>query len=325
MLKVSDLFALDYGHSLELNRLKQSTATNAINFVGRAARNNGVTAQVSSIPGLEPAPAGTISVALGGQGGAGTAFLQPKPYYCGRDVMILTAKKTMTEQEKLWWVTCITANRFRFGFGRQANRTLKDINLPGPENIPTWVHSVNFVKPFTNTLNQFKQQSSPSFATAQNTIGKTRVRVEDLFDITYGTSLELNRLQTDAKGINFIARTSKNNGITAKVRLPLGVTPITPGCISVAVSGSVLEAFVQQEPFLTGFHIMILRPKSVMYTEELMFYAVCIKAHQWRYSYGRQANRTLKDLLVPARESVPIWVSNSFTRVADRLAQNLID
>jgi hypothetical protein len=142
---VSDLFHLRYGHSLELNRLVQSGEKSAINFVGRAARNNGVTARVTRIAHLQPADGDTISVALGGQGGAGVAFLQPQPYYCGRDVMILTAMSHMTENEKLWWAMCITANRFRFGFGRQANRTLGSLSLPDPSKLPAWVHvaSVN--------------------------------------------------------------------------------------------------------------------------------------------------------------------------------------
>ena len=66
MPKISDLFILQYGHSLELNRLKQSAELDSVNFVGRAARNNGVTAKVTRVPNEEPAPAGTISVALGG-------------------------------------------------------------------------------------------------------------------------------------------------------------------------------------------------------------------------------------------------------------------
>jgi hypothetical protein len=58
-----------------------------------------------------------------------------------------------------------------------------------------------------------------------------------------------------------------------------------------------------------------------MEAEELMFYAACIRANQWRYSYGRQANRTLKDLMIPAREAIPSWVYEAFTRVADQLIQ----
>lgn len=325
MPKVNDLFDLHYGHSLELNRLDQSESQDAINFVGRAARNNGVTARVRAIAGLEPAASGTISVALGGQGGAGVAFLQPSPYYCGRDVMILTPKYTLTEHEMLWWATCITANRFRFGFGRQANRTLKDIELPSPESVPSWVHSVDFVTPFSSTLSLLKQQSSSAPTTTEHhVIGNTRTRIEELFDISYGTSLELNRLQRNTNGYNFVARTAKNNGIAARVTPPSGVIPVEPGCITVAVSGSVLEAFLQQEPFLTGFHVMVLRPKSPMQPEEIMFYAACIRANQWRYSYGRQANRTLKDLYIPNRDSVPAWVFGSFARVADRLTQAVI-
>ena len=92
MPKIEELFNLEYGHSLELNRLERSSGNDAINFVGRAARNNGVTARVIPIASLTPAPAGTITVALNGQGGAGVAFLQPFPYYCGFHVMILTPK-----------------------------------------------------------------------------------------------------------------------------------------------------------------------------------------------------------------------------------------
>lgn len=319
MPKINELFTLEYGHSLELNRLEQSTGLDAVNFVGRAARNNGVTARVSPIPGLAPAAAGTITVALNGQGGAGVAFLQPFPYYCGFHVMILTPKAEMSEQEILWWATCISANRFRFGFGRQANRTLKDINLPSSDEIPTWVRTVDFGKLFAATLNQIRLLSQEPSPSAPPTITEGRVRVCDIFDVAYGTSLELNRLTTAPAGINFVARTSKNNGIAARVVLPQGVAPIAGDCLSVAVSGSVLETFVQKEPFISGFHIMVLRPKVPMSTEELMFYAACIRANQLRYSYGRQANRTLKDLLIPARESIPDWVSGSLARVTDKL------
>src|SRR6266851_6728763 len=114
MPKVGDLFTLQYGHSLELNGLEKSDASDAINFVSRSTKNNGVSAKVRPLHELKPAAAGTLSVALGGEGGAAQTFLQPYPYYCGRDVMVLTSNKPMTENEKLWWATCITANHYRF-------------------------------------------------------------------------------------------------------------------------------------------------------------------------------------------------------------------
>ncbi len=50
-----------------------------------------VSARIRPIEGVAPAKAGTLSVALGGQGVAGERFLQPFPYYCGRDVTPTTS------------------------------------------------------------------------------------------------------------------------------------------------------------------------------------------------------------------------------------------
>lgn len=43
-------------------------------------------------------------------------------------------------------------------------------------------------------------------------------KVSDLFFVRYGVNLELNTLIQDSKGINFVSRTSKNNGVSAKVK-----------------------------------------------------------------------------------------------------------
>jgi hypothetical protein len=129
--------------------------------------------------------------------------------------------------------------------------------------MPNWVRVVDCGKVFTASLNESKQLSSkPPTTGSPKTIGAWRVRVDDIFDISYGTSLELNRLTPDASGVNFVARTARNNGISERVALPADVEPIPGECLSVAVSGSVLETFYQKEPFVTGFHVMVLRPKK---------------------------------------------------------------
>lgn len=323
MPKVSELFDLQYGHSLELNALEKSSDVASVNFVGRAARNNGVTARVALIPNVVPAAAGTLTVALGGQGGAGVAFLQPNPYYCGRDVMILTARKPMTEMQKLWWATCISANRFRFGFGRQANRTLKDLHLPSQTQQPEWVEFLNFTKAFNAELQSLANRSGEVPGSAPLNVGYSHCKVCDLFDVQYGTNLELLRLNKNPYGVNFVSRTAKSNGVTSKVDTLIDVPPTPGGVLSVAAGGSVLETFVQFEPFYTGRDMYVLRPKTPMTDEELMFYASCLRANQWRYSYGRQANRTLKYLKIPTLSSIPEWVYGSFRRVAHGLAQPL--
>lgn len=134
-------------------------------------------------------------------------------------------------------------------------------------------------------------------------------RLDQIFDLRYGHSLELNTLtQVESPaGVNFVSRAMGNNGVTARVLDPTG-TPGLAGELTVALSGNgVLSSFVQPEPFITGFHVMILRAKNPdMTTAEKLWWARCIWENRYRYSYGRQANRTLGSLLVP--REVPKWV-----------------
>ena len=58
------------------------------------------------------------------------------------------------------------------------------------------------------------------------------VKVSDLFDVKYGVNLELNKLSQDRNGVNFVSRTAKNNGVSAKVKSINTVTPINAGTIS---------------------------------------------------------------------------------------------
>jgi hypothetical protein len=126
-----------------------------------------------------------------------------------------------------------------------------------------------------------------------------------IFDIKYGNSLELINLQQclidDADAINYVSRTEKNNGVSAFVKRTIEYEENAANTISVAVSGSVLSTFLQPKPYYTGFHIFVLTPKREMDQIELLFYCQCIKANKYKYNYGRQANRTLKDILIPNR------------------------
>jgi hypothetical protein len=137
------------------------------------------------------------------------------------------------------------------------------------------------------------------------------VKLSELFDVRYGTSLELNALEKSCDGINFVSRTEKNNGVSSKVESIQGLAPICGGVLTVALGGSVLETFLQPEPFYTGFHVACLHPKSDMTDRVKLFYAACIRANKYRYSYGRQANRTLKNIQVPDLSEIPAWVHQS--------------
>jgi len=153
LIKLSELFDVKYGVNLELNKLKQCSKNdkNAVNFVSRTEQSNGVSAIVTKIDSIEPIPAGTISVAAGGSVMA--SFLQPEPYYSGRDLYYLTAKNDMSDGEKVFYCLCIRANKYRYNYGRQANKTLKDLMLP--EDLPEWVNSFKMEVLVRNIIEQF--------------------------------------------------------------------------------------------------------------------------------------------------------------------------
>ena len=64
MVKVSDLFDVRDGHSLELNRLEQCAASDGIPFVSRKSGDNGIAAYVKEIPDVRPATARQLTCAL---------------------------------------------------------------------------------------------------------------------------------------------------------------------------------------------------------------------------------------------------------------------
>ncbi|MBO5704382.1 MAG: restriction endonuclease, partial [Alphaproteobacteria bacterium] len=119
------------------------------------------------------------------------------------------------------------------------------------------------------------------------------MRVSELFDIKYGINLELDGLErSDADdAVNFVARTSENNGVVARVKPIAGKEPQPAGILTCAGGGSVLSTFVQDKPFYSGRDLYLLIPKQEMTLEEKLFYCHAIKMNAYRYSYGRQANR----------------------------------
>ena len=120
----------------------------AVNFVSRSKENNGVTAYIKKIPEIEPQDAGLITVAGGGSSVLST-FVQNKPFYSGRDLYILKPRNEMSIYTKHFICTIIMANKYKYNFGRQANRTLGQIKIMLPAVSETeldYNYMDNFIK-----------------------------------------------------------------------------------------------------------------------------------------------------------------------------------
>ena len=132
------------------------------------------------------------------------------------------------------------------------------------------------------------------------------VRLDALFDVDYGTKFDLKQMHqttaADSDGISFVSRTRENLGVAGYVRPWNGRPPLDAGLITVALGGSyLLSAFVQERPFYTAQNVAVLTPRADMPFSEKLFYCLCLSKNRFRYSaFGREANRTLSAIAVPA-------------------------
>ena len=270
-MKVEDLFTLHQGNNLELMHIGESKGT-GINFVSRSAQHNGVVAEVEHQEYIQPFPAGDITIALGGS--VLSSFVQLKPFYTAFHIMVLKPKQEMLLAEKLYYCMSIQANAYRYNYGRQANKTLKDIELP--DTIPQWVYSLS-VSPYTTaTIGSALPLSDPAqwgeFALGQ------------LFSIEKGKRLTKEAMSDGST--NYIGAISENNGIRQLINMP---SIFSPNCITVNYNGSVGEAFYQSEPFCATDDVNVLYAKGWTLNKYIaLFIATVIKANRYQFSYGRK-------------------------------------
>lgn len=269
-MKISDLFTIEYPHTLIFAEL--SPDANGINFVSSQGGNNSVVGRVAAAEGVKLYPAGVITVPL--KGTVLAAHVQVEPCYVAHQIAVLTAKHPMTLQEKLFYCTCIQKNAFRFSYGRQADKTLKDIDLP--DTVPEWVTEVAVTPVVTrNTTTQPISEENWS-----------EYRMGDLFRFVKGRRLtKADMIDGDT---NYLGAISENNGVRQHIQVePEDIS--APNCITVNYNGSVGEAFYQSEPFWASDDVNILYADGwEMNKYNALFIVTVIKANRYRFSYGRK-------------------------------------
>ncbi|MCH9034939.1 MAG: restriction endonuclease subunit S [Planctomycetes bacterium] len=153
------------------------------------------------------------------------------------------------------------------------------------------------------------------------------VELHVLFEISRGNKFDLNKMEQcepadDA--IAFAGRSGEKNGIVGFVRRYGDIDPYEAGQITVALGGAALSSFVQPRAFYTGQNIDVLKPRTEMALDVKLYYCVCVEANRFRYStFGREANRTLKNLLVPDLDLIPPWVNGITTEAVAELRRDL--
>jgi hypothetical protein len=275
MSKLKELHQL-YGINLELNKLEQCSKDDpaAIPFVSRTDKNNGVSAFVKRVASIVPNTSNTISVAGGGSVLA--SFVQPQPYYSGRDLYILTPKKPMSDVEMVFYCHCIRQNRYKYNYGRQANKTLRDLLVPS--TAPLWVKKINPIE--TDKLSETLVKT----ALGLNVKTWKWFKLSDIFEIERGRGPRLNALNENGD-TPVVTSMDQNNGWNTYTE----EKPIHPGnVITVNRNGSVGEAFYQPRSFCSTEDVHIFKPKFDLNKFNALFLVTVIRKEKYRYNYGRK-------------------------------------
>jgi len=270
--RLDSLFTITGGHQLSMARLLPvEDGDPAIAYISRTHRRNGLDGWTGKIPDLEPALAGSITVCLRSRNHALASFVQPFAFYTSFHVAVLSPLEEMTTAEKLWWCKCIEQNRFRFNFGRQANRTLGSLRVPYA--VPAAVSALK-VPNFTRSNLQAKHLPVSSWP---------KVGIPELFELLPGKQSVLRSLK--AGGTPWVSGSGENNGITGYVDLK----PEFPaGCVTVASNGSIGASFYQPDPFTASSDVVVLKPKFELPPLAALYICSVLRHESFRYNYARK-------------------------------------
>lgn len=309
--KINEIFEVKYGINMELNActIADDDDDDVVNFVARTESNNGVSAKVKPVDGKDPQPAGIITCAGGGS--VLSTFLQEEPFYSGRDLYLLIPLQPMSKLAKLFCITVIKANKYRYSYGRQANVTLPFLELMLPvdsEGNPDFLYMEAYMK----TLNHKPLATSNQGGCGSRTLGVESWKefvVGDYFEVKKGKRLT-SEDQTEGNTL-YIGAIDSNNGVANKI----GQEPIHEGnTISLSYNGSVGEAFYQPEPFWAtdDVNVLYFRPENGVQFNKYIALFVCavLRQEKYRYSYGRKwvlENMKTTVIKLPAKGEKPDW------------------
>ena len=250
---------------------------NGINFVSSQEKNNGIVGRVQEVDGIKIYPKGCITVPL--KGSVLMAHLQPQKCYVAHQIAVLLPKKSMSIQEKLYYVTLIRHNSYKYNYGRQADKTIGDIYIPDGEIYNT-DRTKSLRYDIITTHNRYSQRPL-------NIDSWREFKVGDYFDV-YLSSGDLKIDECELGNIPLVSSGTTNNGIVGYI------DEKGDGKAQIFKANSITvdmfcNAFYQNNDYYAVSHgrVNILYPKFKCNPLIGCFICSIINNERFKYSYGR--------------------------------------
>lgn len=297
MVSLAEIFDVWYGVNLEV--VNSEVVPIGIPFVSRQSVNNGVVCHVKRIDDVEPNPSHTLSIAVSGS--VLSTFYHDYEYYSGRDVYIAKPKIALTKEEMLYYCYVIEQNKYRYNYGRGANKTFRDILVPSKSEIPHYVNQKNATATFDpKPLSQKK--------VIFNTNDWKWFEIGTLFDVEL-TKGDIKAERIEKGVIPLVSSGETNNGIVKFVNGEGdGIAETFPS--NTITFDMFCHAFYQPKSYYAVGHgrVNILKPKFKMNKYNAIFIASLLDKEAYRFSYGRAVYSSVAKkvhLLLPAVKTAP--------------------
>ena len=196
----------------------------------------------------------------------------------------------------LFYAKCINFNKYRYSYGRQANKTLKDIELPN--KIPDWVYNYQ--------INNDKIKTKIKKCLLNIDTSKWReFNLNDLFKPYLAKAHHKNNITLLKKGYSYITRTGVNNGINGYVN-KTSYKFENSNAITIGAEGVVF--YYQNSNFICGNRISVLRNENINKYNALFIITVLNFKLKDKYNYGRAiVLNKLKKMNIP----FPVTLTNN--------------
>lgn len=138
-------------------------------------------------------------------------------------------------------------------------------------------------------------------------------RLAKITVLHYGNKFDKNKMSHIAPSINFVSRTSTNNGISDVVDRIDTVEPYPAGSVTLAFGGSIGSCFLQEKPFYTWQNVGVIEfPDDVSVEAKLYFVTALEKVCKSKFvTFSDEINKHFKtDLAVKlpvTTKGVPDW------------------
>ena len=326
---VGDIFFITNGKGITRQEIKDHPGELAA--IQSAATNNGIMGFIDEDYCRERNYSFTLEPCLtvARTGSSGYVTFQEHGCCVGDSAKLLLLKgKKKTKNIYLYLRTILMANKYRYTFARKVteeNYVNDIIELPINEDdeidyeymenyimqingdvasIPDYFLQEGYEKAcwYLDTIDQddFEKEYAGKICDDEIVLDTDKwieFHLYDIFEIHVGNKFDRSKMSMGAPTVNFVGRSSENNGVTAFVDEIEGTEPYKEGNLTVALGGEYLgSCFIQDYPFYTSQNVNVLIPK-----EDIDIFTKMFIAHLVRYesannykAFARELNAHIK-------------------------------